>query len=232
MFMAASGLAINGGRWLSVDTELESGCGISPIRYRNRNFVHALQWSIGMEWFLRTADPWQISLSSDHPNGASFIAYPRIIRSLMDVEYRREQLKQISPCALKCSELPDIDRRYTLNEIAIITRAAPARQLGLAQKGHLGPGADADITIYTPDGNVETMFSWPWGVLKRGEFIIRDGEFVAQTIGRTWVSRADRDEDCDVAIESWFDEHYSLSARNYGVQPSDETWLKRMIAAG
>lgn len=222
---------INGGRWLSVDTELESGCGISPIRYRDRNFVHALQWSIGMEWFLRTENPWQISLSSDHPNGASFIAYPRIIRSLMDVEYRREQLQRIAPRALERSELPDIDRSYSLNEIAIITRAAPARQLGLVRKGHLGPGADADITIYTPDENFETMFSWPWGVVKQGQFIIRDGEFVAQTSGRTWVAQCDRDFDHDAAIESWFDRHYSLSARNYGVQPTDEAWLERMVVA-
>ena len=40
-----------------------------------------------------------------------------------------------------------------LNEIAIITRAGPARILGLKNKGHLRVGADADITIYTPHDN-------------------------------------------------------------------------------
>ena len=38
------------------------------------------------------------------------------------------------------SELAGLDRQYTLSEIAIITRAGPARILGLKNKGHLGPG--------------------------------------------------------------------------------------------
>ena len=49
------------------------------------------------------------------------------------------------------SGLGDLSREYTLDEIAIITRAAPARMLGLRHKGHLGPGADGDVTIYAPD---------------------------------------------------------------------------------
>jgi len=59
------------------------------------------------------------------------------------------------------SVLSDLDREYSLSEIAIITRAGPARILGLKHKGHLGPGADADITIYTPSPNQETMFELP-----------------------------------------------------------------------
>jgi len=54
----------------------------------------------------------------------------------------------VNPKALADTALPDLDREYSLNEIAIITRAGPARLLGLKNKGHLGAGADADITIY------------------------------------------------------------------------------------
>ena len=42
---------------------------------------------------------------------------------------------------------PD-ELEYTLNEIAIMTRAAPAKILGLDKKGNLSNGSDADITIY------------------------------------------------------------------------------------
>ncbi|MBA2409577.1 MAG: hypothetical protein H0V62_07340 [Gammaproteobacteria bacterium] len=35
-----------------------------------------------------------------------------------------------------------------MKESAIITRAGPARLLGLKNKAHLGAGAHADITIY------------------------------------------------------------------------------------
>ena len=55
-----------------------------PITYDDKNFVHALQWAIGLEWFLRVDDPWRIALSTDHPNGGSFLAYPEIIALLMD----------------------------------------------------------------------------------------------------------------------------------------------------
>ena len=47
-----------------------------PITYEDRNAVHALQWAIGLEWYLRVDDPWQVAMSTDHPNGGSFLAYP------------------------------------------------------------------------------------------------------------------------------------------------------------
>ena len=63
---------------------METGCGVVPINYDDKNAVHALQWAIGLEWFLRVDDPWQVALSTDHPNGGSFLAYPQIIALLMD----------------------------------------------------------------------------------------------------------------------------------------------------
>ena len=208
---------ISGRKWMSCDVELESGCGISPIRYRNRNFVNALQWAIGLEWFLRVDNPWQVALSSDHPNGASFLAYPRIIRLLMDRDFRSEQLQEVPPRVLRHTCLPDLDRQYTLTEVAIVTRAAPARMLGLKDKGHLGPGADADITIYTPDRNRETMFAWPWGVVQRGVVLIEDGEFVGQSAGRTLTVQPAWDRDRESQIEDWIDRHYSLTHRHFGL---------------
>ena len=47
--------------------------------------------------------------------------------------------------------LPSIAREYTWTEIATMTRAAPARLLGLKDRGHLGPGAIADIAVYAPN---------------------------------------------------------------------------------
>ncbi len=57
----------------------------------------------------------------------------------------KEQIKQIAPKARQRIVLADLDREYTLSEIAIVTSAGPARSLGLTQKGHLGVGADADV---------------------------------------------------------------------------------------
>ena len=124
-------------------------------------------------------------MSTDHPNGGSFLAYPQIIRFLMDRTYRADILKTCHPLVGKRSTLPDLEREYTLSEIAIITRAGPARILGLTNKGHLGPGADADITIYTPNENKQLMFEMPRLVIKSGRVIVEQGEIRDPLIGKT-----------------------------------------------
>jgi formylmethanofuran dehydrogenase subunit A len=156
--------------------ELETGCGVMPIEYRDKNHVHAVQWATGLEWFLRTEDPWQIALSTDHPNGAAFTAYPELMALLADAGYRRECFEKLPESVRDRSGLKELTREYTLSEIAIVTRAAPARMLGLVDKGHLGPGADADVTIYQPDSDFRRMFAMPRWVLKAGEVIVDDTE--------------------------------------------------------
>jgi formylmethanofuran dehydrogenase subunit A len=212
---------LNKERWYSADIELESGCGVSPIEYRNKNFVHALQWAIGLEWYLLVENPWQIVMTTDHPNGGSFWAYPQIVRLLMDRNYREELLATLNPKVLKHSALPDLSREYTLEEIAIITRSGPAKLLGLAHKGHLGIGADADLAVYTPNDNYEEMFANPWLVVKGGEILFEDGEFRNVLAGNTIAVDQPYDFERASAIESWFDSHYSIKARHYGIQPEE-----------
>ena len=48
-----------GGKWFSGDIEQEAGCGIVPIVYKEKSFVHALQWAVGLEWYLLIDDPWR-----------------------------------------------------------------------------------------------------------------------------------------------------------------------------
>ena len=132
---------VTGRKWFNADTEMEAGCGIVPITYKDKSLVHALQWAIGLEWYLLVKDPWRVAMSTDHPNGGSFLAYPQIIHLLMDRTYRAGDAEDASTRACcERSTLTDLDREYTLNEIAIITRAGPARILGLKHKGHLGAG--------------------------------------------------------------------------------------------
>ena len=176
---------ITHGRWVNADTEAETGCGIVPFTYRERNYVHALQWGIGLELFLLSRDPWRIVLSTDHPNGGSFLSYPRLIRLLMDREFRNEQIRRVNRKAMKRTVLlDDLDREYTLEEIAIITRAGPARLLGLRDKGHLGVGADADITVYDDRDDREAMFAAPRYVIKDGRPVVEDGELREAGPGR------------------------------------------------
>jgi formylmethanofuran dehydrogenase subunit A len=208
---------IYGTKWFSGDTEMESGCGIAPIKYRNKSLVHALQWAIGLEWYLLVEDPWRVVMSTDHPNGGSFLAYPQIIRLLMDRSYRDEILKECHPAVRERSQLADIARTYTLNDIAIITRAGPARILGLKNKGHLGPGADADVTIYSPHENKEEMFALPKYVSKSGRLLVEDGEIREDFTGKTLYVAPQYDRAVERPIQEWFESHYSIRFRNYPV---------------
>lgn len=167
----------SGRKWTNVDIELETGCGIVPYAYQERAAVAALQWAVGLELFLLSADPWRVVLSTDHPNGGSFLSYPELIRLLMDRTYRDERLKRLNPSLLAGSALADgLSREYTLSEIAVITRAAPARLLGLPTKGHLGPGAEADVTVFSREADVARMFATPRYVIKSGEIVVEEGQ--------------------------------------------------------
>lgn len=208
---------VYGGKWFSADTEMESGCGIAPIKYRNKSMVHCWQWAIGLEWYLLVNDPWRVVMSTDHPNGGSFLAYPQIIRLLMDRTYRQDVLKTVHPAVQAGSVLADLEREYTLNEIAIITRAGPARILGLQNKGHLGVGADADITIYTPHENKETMFELPRYVIKSGRLVVEEGEIRENLLGKTLHVGPEYDRDIEDDIAQWFEDYYSIRFRNYPV---------------
>ncbi|MFM7035703.1 MAG: formylmethanofuran dehydrogenase subunit A [Planctomycetia bacterium] len=171
--------------FMSHDLHLEGGCGVLPISYREKSLVHAWQWAIGLEWFLTADDPWRVVLSTDHPNGAHFLAYPLLMKLLGDEAFRRESLARIHPTVRTRSPLAGISREFTLQELCTITRAAPARIAGLPHKGHLGVGADADITLYRPDADLARMFAMPAKVFKAGMLVAEDGEVRATPAGQT-----------------------------------------------
>ena len=211
-----------GRKWFSGDTEMEAGCGIVPIEYRNKSMIHTLQWAIGLEWYLMVDDPWRIGMSTDHPNGGSFMAYPEIIALLMDRGRRQEVLDKAPDGVAERCTLADLSREYTLYEIAIITRASPARILGLQNKGHLGTGADADVTIYSRDDDIQRMFELPRYVVNRGDIVVDDGEVRSNAEGKLLHVAPDFDLDMIPDIQDWFEDHYTIQFRNY---PVDQNYL-------
>ena len=190
---------LTGNKWVNHDVETETSAGIVPFHYRKKSYVHAIQWSIGLELALLIKDPWKIYLTTDHPNGAPFTTYPRIIAWLMSRKAREETLKKINKRARRKSLLATIDRELDFYEIAIMTRAGQARALSLKNKGHLGVGADADIAIYKfnpeqvdPSKNyplVRRAFENAAYTIKDGEIVAKDGEIVKHIMGRTiWLN--------------------------------------------
>ena len=206
-------------KWINHDTEVETGCGIVPYRYRSGNYVHALQWAIGLELFLLGQNPWQVMLSTDHPNGGSFLAYPKLIRLLMDRAFREDQMARANQRAIRRTALTDgLEREYTLNEIATITRAAPARRLGLRDKGHLAVGADADVTIYHDRADREEMFATPRYVIKAGEVVVEEGDLRRSEGGVLLSSRAAFDPEVTGVLGPLFGERYTVAFEHYPVR--------------
>jgi formylmethanofuran dehydrogenase subunit A len=157
-------------------------------------------------------------LSTDHPNGGSFLAYPALIQLLMDRSVRDDQLKRVNPKLLAGSALADgLAREYTLNEIAIITRAGPARLLGLKAKGHLGVGADADVTIYSRDPDLATMFSTPRYVIKDGVLIVEEGHLRRAPAGRRLRLAPAYDEAVLPGLRRHFEQYSTVAFDNYPV---------------
>jgi formylmethanofuran dehydrogenase subunit A len=207
-----------GRKWINIDIELETGCGIVPYTYKEKAAVAALQWAVGLELFLLAKDPWRVVLSTDHPNGGTFQSYPELIRLLMDRSWRDEALKRVNPKLLAGSALlQGLTRQYTLNEIAIITRAGPARLLGLNQKGHLGVGADADVTLYAPDPDYSKMFATPRHVLKGGVPVVEEGQLRRTPDGRRLSVAPEHDAGIIRDLATHFDRHGTVSFANYPV---------------
>jgi formylmethanofuran dehydrogenase subunit A len=209
----------SGRRWTNIDIELESGCGIVPLAYKEKAAVSTLQWAVGLELFLLSQDPWRVVLSTDHPNGGSFLSYPALIQLLMDRTVRDDHLKQANPKFLAGSALADgLAREFTLNEIAIVTRAGPARLLGLRAKGHLGVGADADVTIYSRDPDIAKMFSTPRYVVKAGSIIVEEGQLRRAPPGQRLRLAPGYDDAFVRDLRRHFDAHSSVSFDNYPVR--------------
>jgi formylmethanofuran dehydrogenase subunit A len=209
---------LTGRKWGNLDVENETGCGIVPYTYKGGNLVNAVQWAVGLELLLLINDPWRVFLTTDHPNGACFWRYPEIIHLLMNADFRREALKKLPAKALKRLVLPELDRQYTLEDIAIITSAGPAKALGLTHKGHLGVGADADVTIYNENGDADQMFRYPRYVLKAGEIVVEEGDLRHVSAGREFISRPSYEPAIEDYLRPFFQNYYTMSFDNYPVE--------------
>lgn len=219
-------------KWSNHDIELEESSGVVPLIYGRKMPINAIQWAIGLELALLTKDPWKVLLTTDHPNGGPFVNYPEAIALLMSKAKRAEEIATVHELVTKRTTLPGIEREMDWNDITIMTRAAPARVLGLEDKGHLGPGADADISIYNikpeevdPSKDyklVKKALMAARYTIKSGQVVSKDGEITATPEGRTyWVDAAVPQADMDrlmIDLKAKFERYYSIKMSNYMVQ--------------
>ena len=201
-------------KYVGGDIECDAGCGVVPFRYREQSYVNALQWAIGLEIFLRMDDPWRVVLTTDHPNGGPFTSYPHLIKLLMDKSFRDEQLARLHPDVAAMADLREIGRELSLYDIAIMTRAGPAKLLGLTDRGQLGVGAAADIAVYREQADREAMFATPEYVFKDGTLVARRGRLEAVPTGGTHFVEPDYDPAIEKTLERHYREHMSIDWRH------------------
>lgn len=201
-------------KWVVWEGE-DGGGGIIPFKYRANNFVNALQWAIGLELFLLVDDPWRVFFTTDHPNGAPFTTYPELFRLLMDREHRNRWLSRIHAEAADVCLLRHLDREYDLNDIAIMTRAAPARLLGLPDRGHLGPGALADIAVYEEQEDKAAMFARAHLLFKDGQKVVEQGRVVRSTQGRTHAVAPEFENSIETSVSDYFDRYHLMKLSNF-----------------
>ena len=203
-------------KWLCMDIECDAGCGVVPFKYRDQSFVNALQWAIGLETFLLAEDAEKIFLTTDHPNGGPFTSYPHLIKLLMDKTFRDDLLARLAIDISEHTILKDIKREYTLSEIATMTRSAPAKILGLKNKGSLSDGVDADITVYdTRLSDIEDMFAHPSHVIKDGILVVENGEIKDYIWGKTQVVRPEYDPSIVKKLDKHFKKYNTIGLSNF-----------------
>ncbi|KGD96522.1 formylmethanofuran dehydrogenase subunit A [Rhizobium sp. YS-1r] len=187
-----------------------NGGGIVPYRYR-QDFYGSLQWAVGLELFLLIDDPWRVFFTTDHPNGAPFTAYPELFELLMRRDVRNAKMAELDQSALELTTLASISREYTLDEVAVMTRGAPAKLLGLDDRGHLGPGAIADIAVYRKGQDVQKMFRDAALVFKNGDLVVQDGVVTHYRWGRALRLNPPSDKGIVKRMQAYHEDRYGLS---------------------
>ena len=136
----------------------------------------------------------------------------------MDKTFRDDLLDQLSVDISQHTILKDIKREYTLSEIATMTRSAPAKILGLTNKGSLGIGVDADLTIYDSNiRDIEDMFAHPTHVIKDGIVVVKNGEIKNYIWGKTQVVRPEYDKSIEKKLKKYFEKYHTINLKNYTI---------------
>jgi formylmethanofuran dehydrogenase subunit A len=226
---------LNHEKWVNDDVETETSAGIVPFHYRRRNYVNAVQWTIGLELALLIKDPWKIFMTTDHPNAGPFTSYPKIIAWLISRKARDAALRRINQRARNKTLLSSLTRELDFYELTIMTRAGQAKALSLKDKGNLGIGADADIAVYnvnprsTDPGKdykrIRRAFGQAAYTVKDGRIVVKNGEIVQPIQGRTlWLDvQTSHSAQITEEMKRRFKEYWTVENENY---PVSEEYLR------
>ena len=103
-----------------------------------------------------------------------------------------------------------------------MTRSAPAKILGLQNKGNFSEGSDADITIYDRSiKDIENMFAHPIMVLKDGKIVVENGKIKNYMWGKTQTIKPEYDTSIEKVLNKFFDKYHTMKLDSYIITESE-----------
>jgi formylmethanofuran dehydrogenase subunit A len=105
-----------------------------------------------------------------------------------------------------------------------MTRAGAAKLIGLENRGGLGAGNWADITIYTDNADRQKMFETPDYVFKDGELVVVDGKVVHTKWGTTHIVKPNFDAGVEKDLRAYFDKYLTMKLDNFKI--SDDEFIE------
>ncbi len=152
--------------------------------FDKKNIANCYLWANALDIALNVKNIWQIQFSINFPNYANITDVPEIATWLMSKSARDTFMKDMNSDFLKENSLINNDKILTFNEFVILTRASPAKSLGLGSiKGNLGIGADADINIIDLSINDIDISKNPNSIktdLSNIEYVIKAGTIIKE----------------------------------------------------
>jgi formylmethanofuran dehydrogenase subunit A len=151
----------------------------------------------------------------------------------MSRKAREDQIKAFknSDKVIGATNIANMDREISLYELAQMTRAGPAKALGLSGSyGGLAAGMNADVAIYNvdpakmpadPEG-IEKAFSAVAYLFKDGKMVVKDGAIIDHGQKKTfWVDvKVKENKQVMHDVREKFLRYYSVNEGNYLVPDS------------
>jgi formylmethanofuran dehydrogenase subunit A len=179
--------------------ETEGDSFVSLRQFDKANKHDCQLWENGLTLALQATNKWQVQLSLNFPHYSHIKNVPKIATWLLSSQAREGFMSDMSQEFLSNSMLSGTEDVLSFYEYVIITRASPAKSLGLGHiKGGFTPGADGDVNILNikiDDMNLskdyselqkslETMDS----VIKSGEIVKKEDKFMLNNHGKIFWS--------------------------------------------
>lgn len=162
--------------------ETEGDSFVSFRKFDKKNRDHCMLWANSLELALKTENKWQIQLSFNFPHYSHVKNLPKIVSWLISVKARENLMKNMNSEFLNDTSLNEITDILTFNDIITITRASPAKSLGISEmKGNISPGADGDVNIIDIDLDeidISKEYDKVEKSLENIEYVIKGGKII------------------------------------------------------